>query len=110
MLFQQNTLTQSASPVAVDALEYKRCSELRELLDSWKTQVGILENRELAVLGGLGAISVSYQFGCKIPLSGTNREERGGSGPTDAPGEHAGGGRDWKSMIDNPVSGQAVGV
>jgi hypothetical protein len=102
LLFQQLPLTQSASPVAVDAmpLEYKRCSELLELrTDSWKTQLGILENPFLRLGAILTLLSVRMQI-CSL---------RGESGPTDAPGCRMKM-RDWKSMIDNPVSGQAVGA
>jgi hypothetical protein len=106
LLFQQLPLTQSASPVAVDAMPWNindASDALRVDTDSWKTQLGILENQVLAVLGGLARgctlLSVRMQI-CSL------RDE---SGPTDAPGCRVKM-RDWKSMIDNPVSGQTIGA
>jgi hypothetical protein len=49
-------LTQSASPVAVDAMPWNindASDGSMSCTDSWKTQHGILENQVLAVLGGL---------------------------------------------------------
>jgi hypothetical protein len=85
-------LTQSASPVAVDAMPWNinDASDASDgsdsCTDSWKTQHGILENQVLAVLGGLAR---SYS----LISSDANLFSQGRIGSdrcSRVPGEHAG--------------------